>query len=323
MKRLPALLTTALAALCLAAPVAAADYPTKPLKLIVPYPPGAGTDAVSRLVADRLAVRLGQPVVVENRVGADGNIGTDAMAKAAPDGYTLGVATPGPVAVGKSLYPNLPYDPVRDLVPVIRLNEAPVVLLVNPSVPAKSVAELVALAKANPGKLNAAIAANGSMNHLVTELFKHDAGVNIVSIPYKGGAPAIQDILGGRVEVLFISVSSVVPQVEAGKLRALAVAAPSRSPFLPSVPTMAEAGLPGVVGSQWNGIVVPAGTPQPIVDKLNAEMQAILADPDMKERFAKLGMTPIGGSPQSFGDFVKGEQPKWAGVIKSAGIKAE
>ena len=323
MKRLPVLLAAALAALCLAAPVVAADYPTKPLKLIVPYPPGAGTDAVSRLVADRLAVRLGQPVVVENRVGADGNIGTDAMAKAAPDGYTLGVATPGPVAVGKSLYPNLPYDPVRDLVPVIRLNEAPVVLLVHPSVPAKSVAELIAFAKANPGKLNAAIAANGSMNHLVTELFKHDAGVNIVSIPYKGGAPAIQDVLGGRVEVLFISVSSVVPQVEAGKLRALAVAAPTRSPFLPGVPTMAEAGLPNVVGSQWNGIVVPAGTPQPIVDKLNTEMQAILADPDMKERFAKLGMTPIGGSPQSFGDFVKVEQPKWAGVIKSAGIKAE
>lgn len=312
-----------LAALAVAPHVVAAEYPSKPLRLIVPYPPGAGTDSVSRLVAERLAVRLGQPVVVENRVGADGNIGTDAMAKAPPDGYTLGVATPGPVVVGKSLYPNLPYDPMRDLVPVIRLNEAPVVLLVNPNVPAKTVAELVALAKARPGTLNAAIAANGSMNHLVTELFKHDAGVPIESIPYKGGAPAIADVLGGRVEVLGISVSSVMAQIAAGKLRPLAVAAPVRSPFLPDVPTMAEAGLPGVVGSQWNGIVAPAGTPQPIVDKLNAELQAILADADMKERFAKQGMIPIGGSAQSFADFIRQEQPKWAAVIKDAHIKAE
>lgn len=299
------------------------DYPARDLRLIVPYAAGAGTDAVTRLVARHLASRLGRAVVVENRVGANGNIGTNAVAKAAPDGYTLGTATPGPVAVGRSLYPALPYEPLRDLSPVALFNSSPVVLLVNPQRPDRSVADLVARARAAPDSINAAIAANGSINHLVTELFKVEAGAPLKNIPYAGGAQAITDTIAGHVDLIFISLSSVVGTIASGDLRPLAVAAPVRASRAPDVPTMGEVGLAGVIGSQWNGLVVPAGTPRPVVERLNREISAILALPEVARYFDEQGMNPEGGSPEAFGAFLKAESDRWADIVKRANVHVE
>jgi tripartite-type tricarboxylate transporter receptor subunit TctC len=299
----------------------AQHYPTRPIRLIVPYPPGGGTDIAARWIADKLSARLGERVVVDNRAGANGNLGTDYIAKATPDGYVIGMATPGPVTVGRSLYADLPYDPKKDLVPIILANESPIVLVVNPSVSIKSLKQLVAAAKSNPGKLSAALVSIGSVPHLLTEMLKISAGINLLDVPYKGGAPAALDVIAGQVDMLFSVLPLVLPNIKAGQLRALAIASKVRSPLIPDVPTTVQAGYGDVVGSAWNGIVAPAGTPMPIIDQLNSEISQILAAPDTERRFTALGMESVGGTPQSFAHFLQAEAEKWAKVITTAHLR--
>jgi tripartite-type tricarboxylate transporter receptor subunit TctC len=300
----------------------AQDYPGRPVRMIVPYPAGGGTDIAARWMADKLSQRLNQRVFVDNRGGANGNLGTDNIAKADADGYVIGMGTPGPITVGRSLYPDLPYDPKKDFAPIILANESPVVLVVNPSLPMTSLKDIVAAAKANPGKLTAALVSTGSVPHLLTEMFKLSAGVDILDVPYKGGAPATLDVISGQVNMLFSVLPLVLPNIKAGQLRAIAIASKTRSPLLPDVPTTIEQGYGDVIGSAWNGIVAPAGTPKKIVDKLNAESASILADPDTKDRFTALGMEAVGGSPQSFADYLQAESDKWAKVIAAAHLRA-
>ena len=296
-------------------------YPVKPVRIIVPYPPGGGTDLAARLIAQKLSEALGKSVMVENRAGANGNIGTDAAAKAAPDGYTLGMATPGPVAAGKSLYPSLPYDPERDFAPVILVNASPNVLAVHPSIPARTVKELIALAR--HGQLQVAASTVASVQHLLAEMLNHAAGVRMQVITYKGGAQAATDVAGGQVEALWSVLPAALPFVQSGRLRSLAIASENRSALLPQVPTMGEAGWPAVVGTAWNGVVAPAGTPRAIVDTLAAEISRGLLAADVKERLAASGMEAIGGSPEEFGAFLRAETAKWGKVIKAANIKVE
>lgn len=299
----------------------AQSYPAKSIRIIVPYPPGGGTDLAARLIAQNLTESLGKPVIIENRAGANGNIGTDAMAKAAPDGYTLGMATPGPVTAGKSLYPNLPYDPARDLAPVILVNASPNVLAVHPSIPARTVKELVMLAKS--GQLHVAASTVASVQHLLAEMLNHASGVRMEVITYKGGAQAATDVAGGQVEALWSVLPAALPFIQSRRLRLLAVASEKRTSLLPQVQTMGEAGWPGVVGTAWNGVVAPAGTPKTIVDTLASEISRGLHSTTVKERFTASGMEAIGGTPDEFGAFLKAETAKWAKVIKAANIKVE
>lgn len=296
----------------------AQNYPTRPIKLIVPYPAGGGTDIAARWVAQKLSMSLGKQLVVDNRPGANGNLGTEVISKATPDGYVIGMATPGPVTVGRSLYANLPYDPQKDLVPIILANQSPIVLVVNPALPVNSLRDLVAYAKAKPGKLTAALVSIGSVPHLLTEMLKSSAGLDILDVPYKGGAPATIDVMSGQVDMLFSVLPLVLPNIKSGKLKALAIASPARSALLPDVPTTAEQGFSDVIGTAWNGVVAPAGTPKEVVDKLNAEMAKILEASDTKERFAALGMESVGGSAKSFAAFMQAETEKWAKVVKTA-----
>ncbi len=300
----------------------AQNYPNRPIKMVVPYPPGGGTDIAARWVAGKLSDLLTQTVFVDNLAGANGNLGTDYIAKAAPDGYVIGMATPGPVTVGRSLYSDLPYDPQKDLEPIILANGSPIVLAVNPAISAKSLNELVALAKSKPGKLSAALVSTGSVPHLLTEMLKMSAGINILDVPYKGGAPATLDVISGQVDMLFSVLPLILPNIKAGQLRPLVIASKTRSPLLPEVPTTAEEGYGDVVGSAWNGIVAPAGTPKDIVDKLNAETSQILVTPDTKQRFNQLGMESVGGAPQDFAKFLQGESQKWGKVIAEAHLQA-
>ena len=315
-------LAPAIFALVIGAPLAPAQgYPAKTIRVIVPYPPGGGTDLAARVIAQKLTESLGRSVIVENRAGANGNIGTDAMAKAAPDGYTIGIATPGPVTAGKSLYANLPYDPERDLAPVILVNASPNVLAVHPSVPARSVKELIVLARS--GKLHIAASTIASVQHLLAEMLNHATGVRMVVITYKGGAQAATDVAGGQVEALWSVLPAALPFIQGERLRVLAVASEKRTALLPAVPTMDEAGWPAVVGTAWNGVVVPAGTPKTITDTLAAEIGRGIHSPDVKDRFTASGMEAIGGTPEEFGAFLRTETAKWAKVIKSANIKIE
>ena len=313
----------AVAVVALAASMSAfaQPYPVKPLRIIVPYPPGGGTDLAARLVAQKLSESLGKSVIVENRAGANGNIGTDATAKAAADGYTLGMATPGPVTAGKSLYPNLPYDPERDLAPVILVNASPNVLAVHPSIPARTAKELITLAKS--GNLHIAASTIASVQHLLSEMLNHATGVRMEVITYKGGAQAATDVAGGQVEALWSVLPAALPFIQSGRLRALAVASEKRTSLLPQVPTMGEAGWPGVVGTAWNGVVAPAGAPRAIVETLATEIGRSLRAADVKDRFTASGMEAIGGTSEEFGAFLKAETAKWAKVIKAANIKVE
>ncbi len=307
---------------CVSGSTFAQSYPDKPIRLIVPYPAGGGTDIAARWVAQKLGERLKQQVIVDNRGGANGNLGTDRIAKALPDGYTIGMGTPGPVTVGRSLYANLPYDPQRDLVPIILVNASPIVLVVNPAVPIRSIKDLVDFAKANPGKLTAALVSTGSVPHLVTEMLKAAAGIDVLDIPYKGGEPAMMDVIGGQVDMLFSVLPLVLPYINSGKLRPLVVASATRSALLPDVPTTREAGYGAVIGSAWNGLLAPAGTPKNIVTKLNAEISELLASNDTKDHFRSLGMEAAGGSPESFALFLQGEAAKWSQVVQAAHIQA-
>jgi tripartite-type tricarboxylate transporter receptor subunit TctC len=298
-------------------------YPTKPIKIIVPYPAGGGTDIAARLIGQRLGELLKQSVIIDNRPGANGNIGTDLIAKASPDGYTIGMATPGPVTVGRSLYPKLSYDPEKDLVPIILANDSPIVLVVNSAVPARSMQELVALAKRSPGKLTAALVSTGSVPHLLTELLKSAAGIDVLEVPYKGGSPAATDVMGGQVDMFFSVLPLVLPHINSGKLRPIAVASEKRSVLIPDVPTMREVGYPQVSGSAWNGIVAPAGVPQEIVFKLNAEIAKVVDSPDTRDHFTAMGMEAGSGSPENFARFLHTESQKWAAVVRAANITVE
>jgi tripartite-type tricarboxylate transporter receptor subunit TctC len=296
-------------------------YPTRPVRIIVGFAPGGATDIMARLMGQSLSERLGQQFVIENRPGAASNVGTEAVVNAAPDGYTLLVVT-SVNAINASLYEKLNFNLIRDVVPVASIHREPFVMEANPSVPVKTVAEFIAHAKANPGKINMASAGIGSGNHISGELFKMMTGVNLVHVPYRGGGPALVDLLGGQVQVMFATMSSSIEYVRAGKLRALAVTTATRSPVLPDIPTVAEF-VPGYESSFWTGVGAPRNTPAEIVDKLNKEMNATLADPKFKARLADLGGTALSGSPVDFGKFVADETEKWAKVVKFAGIRAD
>jgi tripartite-type tricarboxylate transporter receptor subunit TctC len=300
----------------------AQTYPAKPIRIVVPYPPGGFNDTLGRTFAAKFSEAWGQPAFVENKPGANTVIGTDFVAKSAPDGYTLLIVA-FPFAVTPSLLKNMPYDTVKDFAPVVWAAVSPNVLVVNPSLPVKSVAELVALAKAKPNSLSYASTGNGSSNHISMELFKSLAGVEIVHIPYKGSGPAVTDLLGGQVQLMFDNAPNVMPQVKAGKLRALGMSSAKRSSFAPDIPTVAESGVPGYEVAVWFGLVAPAGTPREIVQKLNAEAMRILAMPDVRERFLSQGVEPVGSTPEQFGEHIKSQMTKWAKVVQDAGVKAE
>jgi tripartite-type tricarboxylate transporter receptor subunit TctC len=315
-----------LAALSAIVPPAAAQapaYPTKPIRIVVPFPPGGATDILAREVAQKLNEAWGQQVIVDNRPGAGGNIGSELVAKAAPDGYTLEMGTVGTHAINASLYAKMPYDNVKDFVPIILVAGVPNVLEVNPSLPVNSVAELIAYAKANPGKLNFASSGNGTSIHLSGELFKAMAGVEMTHVPYKGSAPALQDLIAGQVQLMFDNLPPSLPQIKAGKLRALAVTSSVRAPALPDVPTVAEAGLPGFEASSWFGLLAPAGTSPAIVAKINAEVAKWLATPEAKENLAKQGANAAGGTPEDFAKHIAAETAKWAKVVKASGAKID
>ena len=293
------------------------NYPTRPVRIIAGFAAGGGVDITARLIGQWLADRLGQSFVVENRAGAGGNIGTEAVVNAAPDGYTLLLATV-PNAVNASLYEKLNFDFIRGIAPVAGIIRVPMVILLHPSVPVRTVPELISYAKANPGKINMASAGNGSAPHMAGELFKMMAGVNMVHVPYRGQGPALSDLLGGQVQVLFATAPGTSDYIATGKLRALAVTSASRA----ELPTVGDF-VPGYETSQWYGIGAPANTPAEIVDKLNKEVNAALADPGMKARLAAIGGEPLPGSPAEFGKLISEETGKWAKVVRAAAIKAE
>jgi tripartite-type tricarboxylate transporter receptor subunit TctC len=311
----------AAALLALTASAAAQDYPSKPVRLIIPFPPGGSNDVVGRMVALQLGDRLGKQVVVDNRGGAGGIIGSEAAAKSAPDGYTLLIISIAH-AVSPWLY-KLQYDPIKSFTPVAILASGPNVLVVNPSLPVHSVTELIALAKQKPGELNYASAGIGSFQHLGGELFKLTAGVNIVHVPYKGGGPAMTDVLGGYTKIMFSSLVQTTPFVLNGQLRALGTSGVKRNPALPDVPTIAEAGLPGYEATNWWGVVAPAGTPAAIVDKLHSEIAAVQNSPETKKQFAAQGADIVQMTSGEFGTFMEKEMTKWGRVVKESGMKAE
>ena len=296
-------------------------YPTKPIRMLVGFAPGGGTDTTARALTPKLADRLGQQVIVDNRPGAAGNIATDITTKAPADGYTILMGTIAALAINPTLYGNLPFDPLRDLVPVTRAVDSTNLLVVHPTVQAKSVKELVALAKKQ--SLNGGSSGVGGAGHLALELFNVMAGTKITHVPYKGGGPAMVDLLGGQINLIFATAASAVGHVKSGKIRALAVTTAKRSQLVPELPTVAEAGLPGFEANNWYGVVVPAKTPRPIVDRLNREFTAVLNMPDIKEVLFKQGLDAAPSTPEAFGAYIKSETVKWAKVIKAAGAKAE
>ena len=302
---------------------AAQPWPAKPVKWVVPFAPGGTTDILARTVGDKLSQALGQPVIIENKPGAGGGVGAEFVAKSPPDGYTIMGGTISTHAINASLYKNLPYDPVRDFVPIVLLARVPNMLVVNIDVPAKNVAELVALLKANPGKYTFASSGNGTSQHLSGELFKSMSGTDMQHIPYKGSPPALQDVMGGQVTMTFDNITTAWTLAKAGKLRALAVTTASRSAVAPDVPTLAESGLPGFEVGSWQGVFAPAGTPPEIVKRLNTEIVKILKLPDVSERLVGLGAEPVGNTSEEFTALVKAEVVKWADVVKKSGAKVD
>ncbi len=322
MKSILHLASLALFAVSLAAiadPASPDTYPNKPIRIIVPFPAGGSADTLSRIIGQKMTESWGQQVLVDNRPGAGGNIGTDAAAKSAPDGYTL-LLTPSSIASNPSLYRKLPYDPVKDFVPVAEVGWTPMILVVHPSVPANSVKELIALAKSKPGQINYASAGNGTTNHLAGEVFKHMAGIDLVHIPYKGNPLAVLDVLSGQVPVMFDFVITSLPHVKAGKLRALAVTDAKRIPQLPDVPTVSESGVPGFEAGTWFAVFAPAGTPQALVTKLNKEIVRILNLPDVKERLYQQGAEPRPSTPAQLAKHLQQDMAKWAKQIKEVAI---
>lgn len=298
-------------------------YPAKPIRLVVPFPPGGAVDFYARVVQQPLSEMLGQPVVIENKSGASGMVGADAVAKSAPDGYTLLLGNIASLAINVGIYPKMPYDPLKDFTPIIRTVDVNYVLVVHPSLPVKTVPELIAYAKANPGKLSYGSAGSGSLPHLGTELFKVQTGIDMLHVPYKGGGPMVTDLLGGSVQVVMGDQANLMPHVAAGKLRALAVATPKRSPNAPDLPTIAETGVTGFESTAWQGLVGPAGLPADVVKRLNEAFNKAMAMPAVREKLLGGGLDPVGGTPEQFGRFIAAEIGKWTKIAKDVGAKAE
>jgi len=314
---------TFLSLVALTATATAQDYPTRPITLVVPYTAGGGNDIMARTAGDKMSPLLGQQIVIENRGGAGGSIATRQVAHAAPDGYTLGLGGTGTLAIDPTLYSNAGYDPRKDFAPIGLIGTSALVLVINPSIPAHTVKELIAYAKANPGKLTYASAGVGSGIHLAAEYFRFQAGIEMTHVPYKGSGPALNDLVGGHVSMYFSSLPPAIGLVKEGKLRALAVTGAARSPIFPELPTVAEAALPGFEAVLHYGIVAPAGTPKPIVDKLNAALrQAVMSD-DMKQKLAADGTEPLASTPEQYAADIDKEETKWSAIIKKSGAKAQ
>ncbi|MCZ2498067.1 tripartite tricarboxylate transporter substrate binding protein [Xylophilus sp. Kf1] len=300
-----------------------AAYPTKPITIIVPFAAGGTTDILARLVGQYLGTELGQPVLVDNRVGAGGNIGGQLAARSAADGYTLFMGTVGTHAINQSLYSKMPFDPIKDFAPISRVANVPNLLVANPQQPFKNVKELIAYAKANPGKINFGSSGNGSSIHLSGELFKMMTKVDMVHVPYKGSAPAMNDLLGNQIAIMFDNMPSAIQHVRAGKLRPLAVTTAKRSPELPDVPTIAEAGVPGYEATSWFGLLAPAGTPAPVVDRIDAALMKIYKNPELLKKIADQGGEPVVETPAQFTAFIKAETAKWGKVVKESGATVD
>jgi tripartite-type tricarboxylate transporter receptor subunit TctC len=315
-------LATGLSVLLLPASVAAQDFPNKPIRLIVPFPAGGPNDIIARVIGQRMSELIKQPVLIDNRGGQGGVLGTDAVAKANPDGYTIAISSAGALAISPSME-KVAYDTLRDLQPVTLVAKVPEMLVVASNVPARDMSELVALAKAQPGKLNFASSGPGSLPHLAGELLKLTAKIDIVHVPYRGAAPAVNDLLGQQVQMAFLDLPVLLPQIRAGALRPIAMGSPDRAPTAPEVPTTAEAGMPDLLAENWYGMVAPAGTPPAIVATLNRIATEAMRDPAVKERLASQGATLIGDTPEHFRSFIKAEIKKWAKVIKDAGVATE
>jgi tripartite-type tricarboxylate transporter receptor subunit TctC len=301
----------------------AAPYPAKTIRFVVPYPAGGPLDAVARLLAQKVSDSVRQPIIVDNKPGAGGNIGADIVAKSPPDGYTLLMGAVATHAINPTLYASIPYDAAKDFIPITQIGSTPNVLVVNPSVPATNVREFIAYAKANPGKLNFGSGSTGSAGHLAGELFKAMAGVEMTHVPYKGAAPAMNDLIGGQVQLMFDNLASSLAQVRAGKIRALAVTTAKRSPLAPDLPTIAESGLPGFDINTWFGLFVPAGTPHDVVERLHDEFTRALASPEVREKMLALGAEPVGSTPSEFAAYIRSEGEKYARIIKASGAKAD
>lgn len=303
--------------------VLAEVYPSKPIRIVAPFPPGGPADILSRIIGHKLSQSWGQQVIVDNRPGAGGNIGADLVAKAAPDGYTLLLGFVGTHAINASLYAKMPYDNVKDFEPVSQIAAVTIVLVVHPSVPALSIKELIALAKSKPGQLTFGSPGNGTPQHLAGQLFNTMADVDMLHVPYKGAVPALTDLLGGQVSMIFSSMPPALPLVKTGKIRALGVTSATRSPAAPAIPTITESGLPGYEVNNWYGILAPRGTPKEIVSKLNAEIVKILNMPDVKESLAVQGAEPVSGTPEQFAAYIKEETEKWAKIVKYSGARLD
>jgi tripartite-type tricarboxylate transporter receptor subunit TctC len=300
----------------------AQEWPSRPIRFILPFPPGGSTDILGRLIAERLSAGLGQPVVTENRGGAGGNVGAEAAARAAPDGYTFVLVAPS-LAISPTLYSKINYDPVRDFAPVSLVATVPNVMITQASLPAQNLQEFIAYAKSKPGALNFGSGGAGTSNHLAGELFNIVAGTNLVHIPYKGVNLAMQDVLAGNVHLVFIGIPAAAPHIRSGKLRALALVAPQRSAALPEVPTVAEAGMKDFEVTTWYGVLAPAGTSRAVIQRLNAELAKIMHSPELKEKLAGSGTEPRTSTPEEFAAYIKSEIAKWGEVIRKAGVKAD
>ncbi|WP_218510416.1 tripartite tricarboxylate transporter substrate binding protein [Variovorax sp. dw_308] len=298
-------------------------YPSKPIKIIVGFAPGGSADMAARLMAEKLGAELKQPIIVDNRAGAAGNIGAEAVARAAPDGYTLLLAAAAQIVINPALYRKMTFDPVKDLAPISLVQNEHNLMVVTPTIGVKNLAEFIAYAKANPDKVTFASPGNGSPAHLAGELMNQMAGLKMVHVPYKGTAPAITDLLGGNVTMAIDNMPPYLPQVKAGKLRALAVASERRATAAPDIPTVSEAGLPGYVVTAWKGLMAPAGTPRPIIDKLHAAVAKVLAMPDVQKRMIDMGAEPAGNTPEQFAQFIQAETKKWGALVKSTGTVLE
>jgi tripartite-type tricarboxylate transporter receptor subunit TctC len=309
--------------LCPALVFAEKPWPSKPLRIVVPFPAGGATDVFARMVVQPLSEHLGEPVIVENRVGANGTIGTESVARAPADGYTLLMGTIATHSIQQALLASLPYDPVKDFIPVVQVASQAYVVVVRPEFAANSLAELTAIAKQNPGKLTYAAGAMGTAGHLFAELYRARAGIDIVAVQYKGSTPAMNDVLGGHVPFIFDVILTTMPHIRSGRLRPLAVTGAQRSPLLPDVPTVAEQGFPGYDAVGWNGLYVPARTPQAVVEQLNREVNVVLAQPELRDRVTSLGASVVGGTSDQFAQFMRGEAAKWGKLIRDNRIAAD
>ena len=312
-----------IAALATTAALAQGDYPNKPIKLIVPFPPAGGTDTLSRAIAQSITNDTKWTIVVENRPGAGGNIGLDAAAKSPPDGYTIAMGQTANLAVNPALYSSLPFDPLKDFAPIALLSSQPLIVVVSATSPYKSLKDLVDAAKKNPGKVNMASAGNGTIGHIGGEIFQRRAGIKMTHVPYKGAGQAVTDLMGGSVDTIFGNTQSVGGLVAGGRLRPLAVTSPKRLAAFPEAPTVAESGYPGFEAATWSGVVAPAGTPKPIIDKLNAAANRALDSAEIKAKLGEDGSTPLGGTPKQFADYIKSEHAKWGAAVREAGIKLD